>query len=163
MDDSATQEMTALRRELERLNGHRLIRVYDNSVRLLWFQFLRGLAFGLGSVVGATILVSVLVYLLSSVDFIPVLGEWASEIIQVIEGTPRHAMNSTPFAAHCQRPPMWCNGAIQMSGKLAENCSHCVAGTKAARLSPSRSVRSRLRSWAVRRGSGQPPIWRRGG
>lgn len=88
MDESATQEMTALRRELERLNGHRLIRVYDNWVQLLWFQFLRGLAFGLGSVVGATILVSVLVYLLSSVDFIPVLGEWASEIITVIEGTP---------------------------------------------------------------------------
>lgn len=86
MDDSATQEMTALRRELERMNEHRLIRIYDNWVRLLWFQFLRGLAFGLGSVVGATILVSALVYLLSSVDFIPVLGEWASQIIQVIEG-----------------------------------------------------------------------------
>lgn len=86
MDDRATEEMTALRRELERLNGHRLIRTYDNWLGLLWFQFLRGLAFGLGSVVGATILVSGVVYMLSSVDFIPVLGEWARELIQVIEG-----------------------------------------------------------------------------
>jgi hypothetical protein len=49
-------------------------------VRLLAFQFLRGLALGLGTVVGATILVSFLVYLLSNIDFIPVIGEWASEI-----------------------------------------------------------------------------------
>ncbi|MDA8586396.1 DUF5665 domain-containing protein [Rhodobacteraceae bacterium] len=87
MDGETNQEIVALREELERLNGHRLIRIYNNWMRLLWFQFLRGLAFGLGSVVGATALVSVVVYVLSSVNFIPVLGVWASEIIEVIEGT----------------------------------------------------------------------------
>ena len=84
--DTLEDEIKALRREVAQLNSHRLIRVYDSTTRLLWFQFLRGLVFGLGSVVGATILVSVLVYVLSFVDFIPVLGEWAAEIIRVIEG-----------------------------------------------------------------------------
>lgn len=79
------QEVAALRREIERLNGHRFLRVYSSLTRLLWFQFLRGIAFGLGSVAGATLVVSIIVYLLSSVDFIPVLGEWAKQVIDVIQ------------------------------------------------------------------------------
>ena len=80
------KEVGALRHEVARLNGHRFLRTYNSTGRLLWLQFLRGVAFGLGSVVGATIVVSILVYALSSVDFIPVIGEWAAEVIEVIEG-----------------------------------------------------------------------------
>ena len=45
---------------------------------MLVFNFARGLASGLGSVIEATPLVSVLVYLLSQIDFIPLIGEWAT-------------------------------------------------------------------------------------
>lgn len=79
------REIAALRREIEQLNGHRFLRVYSSLTRLLWFQFLRGIAFGLGSVAGATIVVSVLVFVLSSVDFVPVIGEWAKRVIEVIQ------------------------------------------------------------------------------
>ena len=85
--DQLKEEITALRQEVAHLNGHRFVKVHSSWWRLMWFQFLRGLAFGLGSVVGATILVSVLVYVLSFVDFVPVLGEWAREIIRIVEGT----------------------------------------------------------------------------
>lgn len=78
-------EVRSLRRELERLNGHRFVRIHQSPVRLVLFQFFRGLAFGLGTVVGATILVSVLVYLLSQVEIVPILGDWATAIIQQIE------------------------------------------------------------------------------
>ena len=86
-DETLEFEVSKLRDEVARLNDHRIMRVNASTPRLLWFQFLRGLAFGLGSVVGATILVSALVYVLSSVDFVPVVGEWAAEVIRVIEGT----------------------------------------------------------------------------
>lgn len=84
--DALEQEIAGLREELARLNGHRFMQVNGSTRRVLWFQFLRGVAFGLGSVVGATIVVSSLVFALSSVDFIPVIGEWAAEVITVIEG-----------------------------------------------------------------------------
>lgn len=80
------REIGALRREVAELNAHRMLRIYSSTGRLLWHQFLRGLAFGLGSVVGATILVSVLVYFLSWVDFIPVIGEWAAEVVRIVQG-----------------------------------------------------------------------------
>ena len=80
------QQMTALNDEVARMNAHWFMRSNASTGRMLWFTFLRGLAFGLGSVVGATILVSLLVYSLSSIDFVPVRGEWAAEVIRVIEG-----------------------------------------------------------------------------
>ena len=85
-DTPLEREIALLREEVARLNGHRFVQIHGSTLRLLWFQLLRGLAFGLGSVVGATILVSVLVYTLSSIDFVPVVGEWAAKVIGVIEG-----------------------------------------------------------------------------
>lgn len=85
-DTPLEREIALLREEIARLNEHRFVQIHGSTLRLLWFRLLRGLAFGLGSVVGATILVSVLVYTLSSIDFVPVVGEWAAKVIGVIEG-----------------------------------------------------------------------------
>jgi len=77
-------EITALKQELQHLNTHRFVRIHNSMWRLISFQFVRGLAFGLGSVIGATILVYLLVSLLSNIDFIPIIGEWAKEIVDMI-------------------------------------------------------------------------------
>lgn len=76
-----TAEVRALRDEVAQMNGHRFIRLHDSLWKLGLFQLYRGLAFGLGSVLGATILVTLLVRMLGSIDFIPVLGDWAQQII----------------------------------------------------------------------------------
>ncbi|MBM7069529.1 DUF5665 domain-containing protein [Actibacterium sp. 188UL27-1] len=78
-------EVAGLRAELARLNNHRFVRIHNSTWRLMFFQFLRGLSFGLGTVMGASILVSILVYLLSWVDFIPIIGEWATELARQID------------------------------------------------------------------------------
>ena len=84
MDDTKT-EIAALREEIHKLNSHRFVRVHNSLIRLLLFQFIRGLAFGLGTVIGATMLVSVVVVMLSKIDFLPIIGDWASEIARQIE------------------------------------------------------------------------------
>ena len=87
MEESTLEkEISGLSREVQRLNTHWAWRSNGSAMRIVWYSFLRGVAFGLGSVVGATILVSVLVYFLSSVDFIPVVGEWAAEIVRIVQG-----------------------------------------------------------------------------
>ncbi|MGR3660380.1 MAG: DUF5665 domain-containing protein [Paracoccaceae bacterium] len=86
IESASKPEFDALRKEVKRLNDQRLFRWYDSLPRLLGLQFLRGMALGLGTVVGATILVSVLVLLLSKIDFIPIIGEWAKEIAVQIQG-----------------------------------------------------------------------------
>jgi hypothetical protein len=77
-------DLASLQAEVHRLNNHRFIQVHNSLPKLIWFNFMRGLAFGLGSVLGATVLVSVLVYFLSQIDFIPIIGDWAKELLPII-------------------------------------------------------------------------------
>ncbi len=88
MPDDLTRETARLADEVARLNAHRFVRVQNSVWALLWFQFLRGLAFGLGTAVGATVLVSALVVLLSQVEFVPILGDLAKRIIDEIRQQP---------------------------------------------------------------------------
>lgn len=78
-------EVRTLRAEVERMNNHRFILLHDSLWKLGLFQLYRGLAFGLGSVLGATLLVSIVAYMLASIDFIPVLGDWAKQILDEIQ------------------------------------------------------------------------------
>ncbi|MGB3553122.1 MAG: DUF5665 domain-containing protein [Jannaschia sp.] len=85
--DDLRREVSHLRIELARLNNHRFIRVHNSLPRLVLFQLYRGLAFGLGTVLGATVILSVVAWSLSQIDFLPVVGDWAKELIQIIEPT----------------------------------------------------------------------------
>lgn len=83
-DEDLRAEIAALRNEVAQLNGHRFIRVHNSMPRLLAFQFGRGLAFGLGTVVGATVLVSILGYFLAQINVVPIIGEWAADVAEQI-------------------------------------------------------------------------------
>ncbi len=76
-----------LTQEVERLNTHRFVTLHNSLWRLLGFNFMRGLAFGLGSVLGATLLVSLLAWWVAQIEFIPVIGEWAAQIAAQIESS----------------------------------------------------------------------------
>lgn len=80
-----TQDIEALTKELRNLQEHYAMRTLSSTRRMMFAQFLRGISFGLGSVLGATVVVSALVYSLSQIDFIPIIGDWANEIIEIIE------------------------------------------------------------------------------
>lgn len=84
-ENAFEQEIIALREEVAILNQHRFVRAHDSWFGLVIFNLLRGLAFGLGSVIGATVLVSLSVYLLAQVDFIPIIGDYAAQIIEIIQ------------------------------------------------------------------------------
>ena len=79
-DTQLSDEIAGLRAELEKLMAHRFVRIHNSIPRLLFFQFARGMAFGLGTVVGGGLLLSVLVWSLGQIDFVPIIGEWATRI-----------------------------------------------------------------------------------
>jgi hypothetical protein len=85
MDTNSQEPLEKLTAEVEKLNQHRFIRIQNSVWRMMLFQLGRGLAFGLGSVLGATIVVSILAWFISQIEFIPLIGSWASEILKQIE------------------------------------------------------------------------------
>ena len=70
-------EIRSLRAEVQRLNDHNFIKVQNSTRRMLTFMLMRGLALGLGTVIGASVLVSILAFVRAQIDFIPIIGEWA--------------------------------------------------------------------------------------
>lgn len=94
--DNLKDEIAALRKEIERLNNHRFIRIQNSVPRLIGFQFLRGLALGLGTVVGASVLVSIVGYFLAQIDFLPIVGDWAASIAEQIGEEIREEQDPEP-------------------------------------------------------------------
>ncbi len=73
-------ETEQLKQEIERLNNHKFLRVHDSYLKMMFYQLLRGISFGLGSVLGATILVSFVGFWLSKIEFVPLIGDYAAQI-----------------------------------------------------------------------------------
>jgi len=73
-------EVAALREELAHMREHRLVWIYQSVPRVLLFRFATGMAVGLGTVIGATVLLSLIIWSLSQIEFVPIIGEWAAGI-----------------------------------------------------------------------------------
>ena len=87
MDNRQRRSINRLESAVRKLSEHYFFRMNESVWTIIWFSLLRGLAFGLGTVLGATILVYVLVLLLSQIEFVPIIGEWAARIIEQIQKT----------------------------------------------------------------------------
>lgn len=59
--------------------------IYDNRRRIYWVNFTRGLFFGIGSLLGGTIAITLGITLLSQfVDWFPILGDFVNSIIEAM-------------------------------------------------------------------------------
>ena len=61
------------------------MKIHESAWKLFYYNLLRGLAIGLGSVLGATLLVTIFIQILAQLEFIPILGNYAHQIIKIIE------------------------------------------------------------------------------
>ena len=82
-------EIKKLSEAIKSLNNNNIFKIYNSIKKILFISFLKGLASGLGWIIGATILVSLLTYILSQIEFIPILGDIVSQLIQEIEAFDR--------------------------------------------------------------------------
>jgi len=87
-ESALAREIARLRDDLKALRRHRALKMHATWWGMMAESFLRGLALGLGTVLGATILVSIAAYSLRQIDFVPLIGQWASEIAREIETQP---------------------------------------------------------------------------
>ena len=82
-------EIRKLSEAIKSLNNNNIFKIYNSTKKILFISFLKGLASGLGWIIGATILVSLLTYILSQIEFIPILGDIVSQLIEEIEAFDR--------------------------------------------------------------------------
>ncbi|MDP7069366.1 MAG: DUF5665 domain-containing protein [Candidatus Peribacteraceae bacterium] len=68
--------MRSLDKHMELLASH-----YEPH-RYLWMGFIRGIVYGLGIVVAVALVLPFIIYLLSTIDWIPFIGDFVSEIAE---------------------------------------------------------------------------------
>ena len=78
--------LQAIERELTALSKHKALSMYNSVFKQLFLQLLRGIFFGLGTALGATIVLSGLLFLLAQIEFVPIIGEYVHEIIVELNG-----------------------------------------------------------------------------
>lgn len=75
------QEQTARRRMLDELFHD----WYIDRKRIYWMNLMRGIFFGVGSLLGGTIVVALLLWLLSVLGGAPIIGDFFVEVSDTIE------------------------------------------------------------------------------
>jgi hypothetical protein len=79
------KEVKDLAQEIGRLKKMDFMQVFNHPVKFLWYSFLKGLMVGLGSVLGASVLVAIVIYLLAQVRLVPILGDLVQDVINQIQ------------------------------------------------------------------------------
>ncbi|MFH1720602.1 MAG: DUF5665 domain-containing protein [Patescibacteria group bacterium] len=79
------KEVKELSKNIRNLESEKIFQIIKSPWRLMWMSFLKGLMVGFGSVLGATVIVAIFIYLISQVEFIPIIGEWVNEIVEQVQ------------------------------------------------------------------------------
>lgn len=79
------KEVHALTKEVNRMEQMELIKIFKHPWKFMWFSLLKGIMVGFGSVLGATIFISIFVYVLAQMSFVPVIGDFVKDVMNQIE------------------------------------------------------------------------------
>lgn len=71
--------------ELEKAKMADYVDLMNNPKKLLYTNFIGGLARGLGTAIGLTILAAVLFYMLKQTVNLPLIGEYIADLLDIIE------------------------------------------------------------------------------
>jgi hypothetical protein len=72
---------------LERMHLAEYIQLFNRPWRLMWLNFLAGLARGVGIAIGGTILAALLLLILSKLAILnlPVIGDFIAELVKLVQ------------------------------------------------------------------------------
>lgn len=88
------KEVKILAKEVNKLKDLEFMKVFSHPLKFMWFSLIKGMMVGLGTVLGATVLVGLLIYLLSKISLVPIVGDFVKEILSQIQ--TEQTANPTP-------------------------------------------------------------------
>lgn len=63
------------------------LRIYKKKRHIMLDNFLGGIAWGLGTVVGISIIAVVAGFLISKIDLIPIIGDWLANVLHYTQAS----------------------------------------------------------------------------
>ena len=78
-------EVRKLRELLERLRLQQYIQNLLNTRRLAWIGLMYGVLGGLGAVLGATLVLALIIWILSRLEVLPYIGKFIADIVRIVK------------------------------------------------------------------------------
>lgn len=73
---------------LERMRLAEYVSLFNRPWRLIWLNFIAGLARGVGIAIGGTLLAALAIFLLNELAILnlPIIGDFIAEIVRIVQG-----------------------------------------------------------------------------
>ncbi|MFA6305449.1 MAG: DUF5665 domain-containing protein [Candidatus Gracilibacteria bacterium] len=85
LEKDLVKAVNDMAKQVETLRDMELLQVLKHPWKLLWYSLLKGLMIGFGSVLGASVLITLFVYLLAQLSHVPVIGNYVDQILSKTE------------------------------------------------------------------------------
>lgn len=85
VEKELAEEVKKLTKEIQKLKDSEFLKVFAHPWKFMGFSLLKGMMVGLGSIIGATVLVGLLIYLLSKISLVPIIGDFVKDIMNQIQ------------------------------------------------------------------------------
>lgn len=82
---SLTESIIALAKLIRQLRSERYLQMVENRKKFLFYNFLSGVVRGVGFTLGTGIILGLILWILSQLITIPIIGEWVSSLINYIQ------------------------------------------------------------------------------
>ncbi len=79
-----SEEIHTLHEKIDAMSKLRVVRTYSSQWRWFFFNLNAGIAKGLGTVLGATFFLGIVMYFISRIALVPVLGNLVTDVIDYI-------------------------------------------------------------------------------
>ncbi len=94
LEKELVREMRLLAKEIRKIKKMEVIKIFKHPGKFLGLSLLKGIMVGFGSVLGATVFLSIFVYLLAQISLVPVVGDFVESVMAEIQGTSQEEQSS---------------------------------------------------------------------
>lgn len=84
-EKSLTEAINDLTKLVDGLRLKKYLHIVDNPKKFLFYNFISGIASGLGTALGATIIFGLLIWILSKLQLVPIVGNWIVTVLDYIQ------------------------------------------------------------------------------
>ncbi|WZL74773.1 DUF5665 domain-containing protein [Clostridiaceae bacterium 35-E11] len=79
------KKLEKVSQDLEKAKIAEYVDILNNPKRLIYINFIGGLARGLGTAVGLTVLAGILFYMLKKTVNLPLIGQYIADLLDIVE------------------------------------------------------------------------------
>jgi len=84
-EKSLTESIITLTKLVKQLRSEKYLQMIENRKKFLFYNFLSGVTRGIGFGLGTTLVLGLILWILSQLITIPLLGDWIIHIINYIQ------------------------------------------------------------------------------